>query len=250
MNPFTFIYTELLFRPLFNLLVGIANILPTHDIGLAIIIVTLAVRFILLPLSLNQARHSQKNQTKMAEVQKELKKIKDKHKDNKQKQSEETMKLYREAGINPARGCLPLLVQLPILIALYRVFLTDITPETFQYLYSFVSAPETFNLMFLGVDLSTPSLRFAIVAGIMQFIQARFFMPSPNATPQADDQSAQLMASMQKNMAYVFPAMTIFIAIQLPAALPLYWIVSTLFGVLQQLAIRRTYNLSSLPPAV
>lgn len=251
MNPFSFFYTEILFRPLFNLLAGITNILPGHSMGLAIIGVTLIVRIILLPSSLHQARQAQKNQSKMGELQGRLKQIKEKHKNDRQKQAEETMALYKQAGVNPAAGCLPLLIQLPILLALYRVFLTNITPETFHFLYSFVAEPQTINLMFLGLDLAIPSLRLAILAGIAQFIQARFFAPKTDATATAgSEQSAQLMQSMQKNMAYIFPVMTVFIALQLPAALALYWIASTLFAVLQQYILRRTMKLSANLPIV
>src|SRR3989344_4898014 len=128
MNIFSFIYTEILFRPILNLLVGITNVLPGHSVGWAIVIVTIIVRIVLLPSFLHQARSMRKNQDKMKEIQHRIDEVKKKHKDDKTKQAEETMKIYRAAGINPASGCLPLLVQLPILIALYRVFFSGLTP--------------------------------------------------------------------------------------------------------------------------
>jgi len=249
MNIFSWTYNELLFRPLFNLLVGITNILPSHSVGWAIIGVTIIVRLVLLPSALHQAKALQKNQDKMGKLQKELKLIKEQYKDDKAKQAEETMLLYRKAGINPASGCLPLLIQLPILIALYRVFYIGLGSETFQYLYPFTTAPEVLQTVFFGIQLTEPSLLLGIIAGIGQFVLMRFFTPTQN-TSAATDESAQMMAMMQKNMTYFFPAMTVFIALQVPAALSLYWVASTVFAILQQYIVKRTLHLSSNPPAL
>ncbi len=252
MNPLTLVYTEVLWRPLFNLLVGLTSFTPGHYMWVAIVLVTLVVRLILLPLSLKQALQTQRNQGKMASLQAELKRIQKEHQGNRQKQAESTMALYRKAGVNPASGCLLLLIQLPILIALYRVFLTEIGPASAHYLYSFVSLPETINLSFLGIRLTQPSLVLAIAAGAAQFIQVRFFSPTTPtpALASENDSSAKMMASMQKNMAYVFPAMTVFISLQLPSALALYWIVSIALAMLQQWLFKRTLHLASLPPTV
>lgn len=244
------IFTEILFRPLFNLLVIFTNIVPGHNIGIAIILVTICVRLLLLPLSFRQAHQAQRHQTKLSALQSELKKIQKKYPNDRQKQAQETMALYRKAGINPAQGCLPLLIQLPILIALYQVFLTEIQGASQQYLYSGISATADLQMNFLGVNLSTPSIVLAVLAGIAQFVLARYFSPIPPANPTANEQSAQLMASMQRNMTFIFPVMTVFIAFQLPAALPLYWVASTLFAIVQQQLMRRLLHLSSLPPTV
>ncbi len=234
MNPLYFIYHELLFRPLFNLLVGTTALLPTHSVGVSILIVTVLVRVILLPPSLHQAKQMRKNQAKMGEVKDKLKAIQEKHKKDKAKQREETMAVYREAGINPASGCLPLLIQLPILIALYRVFLIGLNEETFTNLYSFISPPAALGTTFFSIDLTQASLALAVTAGAFQLILMRMARSSPPPAPAQNDQSAQMMASMQKNMTYIFPAMTVFIAMQLPAALALYWVASTIFGIVQQ----------------
>lgn len=252
MNPFTFAYTEFLWRPLFNLLVGLTNVIPGHFMWVAIILVTLAVRLILLPLSLQQARQAQRQQTKMADVKQEIKRIQAQYKGDKQKQAQETMAAYRRAGVNPASGCLLLLIQLPILLALYRVFLTPIAPESFPYLYGFVSAPTAVNLSFFGIELTQGSLLLAVLAGIAQFIQVRYFSPTPTTPPSAsdDDSSAQMMAAMQRNMAYIFPVMTVFISLRLPSALALYWIVSISLAILQQLILQKALRLNSPPATV
>lgn len=250
MNPFTFVYHEVLFRPLFNLLVTLTDILPTHSVGVATILVTIIVRLILLPPSLHQAKQQQKNQAKMAALQQELKAIAHQHKDNSAKRAEATMALYRKAGVNPVSGCLPLLIQLPILIALYRVFLVGLGPDTYHHLYSFITAPAQLQVAFIGVDLSQPSLYLGVLAGAAQFIQMRFFNPTPMQNPGMDQSSEQMMASMQKNMMYIFPVMTVFIALQLPAALALYWFTSTVLALGQQYIIKRTLKLNTAPATV
>lgn len=250
-NVFSLVYQEALFRPLLNLLVGITGLMPTHSVGLAIIVVTGIVRLILLPFSLHQARHLYANQTKMAQIQQELQRVQKQFKNDRSKQAEATMALYRRAGINPASGCLPLLIQLPILLALYRVFLVGVGVEAAHLLYSFVSLPDPINLQFLAINLNQPSLRLAVLAGISQFILMRFTTP-PQPTPQPglNEDSAQMMASMQRNMAYVFPAMTVFISLQLPAALALYWVASTVFAGAQQYVMKKKFHLTGTLPAV
>jgi YidC/Oxa1 family membrane protein insertase len=245
MNPLTFLYNEVLLRPLFNLLVGITNAVPAHNVGLSILAVTLIVRLLLLPPSLHQARQLQTNQRKMEGLKAELKKIQREHKDDAAKKAEATMALYRQAGINPASGCLPLLIQLPILIALYRVFFIGLSPETFHLLYSFVDPPAAAQLVFIGIDLTQPSLRLAILAGISQFALMRLATPAAPQLSGDSEQSAQMMVSMQKNMAYIFPAMTVFVSLQLPAALALYWVASTLFGIVQQYLFKMYLNVAS-----
>ena len=192
----------------------------------------------------------QLNQEKMSGLQKDIAKIKKQHKDNSAKQAEETMKLYREAGVNPASGCLPLLIQLPILLALYRVFLTGINEESFQFLYSFVDKPVAVEQVFLGIPLTEPSVLLGVVAGVAQFILMKFFTGTPTAQPGANEEAQQMMMTMQKNMMYIFPVMTLFIALQLPAALAVYWVVSTVFAIGQQYFIRKTLNVTSSTPAL
>lgn len=248
MNPFIFAYTELLFRPLFNLLVAITDVLPGHQVGLAIIGVTLVVRLVLLPFTWQQARGARRNQTKMAAVQQEIKKLQKKHKDDKAQLAQATMEVYRREGVNPVSGCLPLLVQLPILIALYRVFLVGLGPDTYAFLYSFVPVPVDINLHFLGLVLTEPSLLLGVVAGVGQFVMMRFFTPAPQTQPGASDETAAMMAKMQRNMMYFFPVMTVFIALRLPAALALYWVASTVFAIVQQYILRRVHGSSGVMP--
>ncbi len=244
MKIISLVYNEILFRPLFNLLVGVADILPGHNLGVAILVVTLIVRLMLLPFSLYQARHASHQQKKMTELKAELKKINERFKDDSAARSQATLALYRKAGINPAGGCLPLIIQLPILIALYQVFLSGIGPETAHYLYSFVTLPVSLSYVFIGINLTTPNLWLALLAGAAQFFQMKTMTAAP-ATPGADEKSAQMMASMQRNMAFIFPVMTVFITLRLPAALALYWVATTLFALTQQYILKRTMHVTT-----
>src|SRR3989338_2273117 len=128
------IFTEFLYRPLFNLLVFLYNTVSFSDVGLAIIILTVIIRLILWPLS-QKAIRSQKS---LQDLQPRIKEIQAKHKDNKALQSQELMALYKENKVNPLSGCLPIIVQFPILIALYRVFLKGFDTATLALLYPFI----------------------------------------------------------------------------------------------------------------
>lgn len=220
------LYHELLFRPLLNALIAIYNNLPVADMGLAIIVLTLAVRFLLYPLSKKAIRSQfelKKLQPQIAETQKKYK--------DKQEQAKAMMALYQEHKINPFSGCLPILIQLPILIALYRVFLKGFDPKNFNGLYSFVSHPTSINVLFLGVtNLSQASLVLALLAGVSQFFQTKMIIPAKPAAGGERDFSSM----MNQQMLYVMPVLTVFIAMSLPAALALFWFVTNVFSIAQQ----------------
>ena len=222
------IFDVLLYNPLFNLLVLIYNYLPGHDFGLAIIILTIIIRFVIYPISV-KALNSQKA---LQRLQPQLQEIQKKYKDDKEKQAKATMGLYKKEKINPFSGLFLALIQLPILIALYRVFWNGLKPEELSNLYSFVANPIHFNAMFLNVmDLSKPNLAFAILAGILQFFQTKMLMPE---IKKGEVKSNDISAIMQKQMVYFFPFITVIILLKLPSALGLYLIVSGIFSIVQQ----------------
>jgi YidC/Oxa1 family membrane protein insertase len=222
-------FTEVIIRPLLNLTVSIYGTVGFADFGLTVILVTLVVRLAVLPFSLKTAR----SQREMAKLAPQLEQIKVQHKGNMQAQSEATMRLYKEHGVNPLAGCLPLLIQLPILFGMYRVFLDIFKPETLNLLYGFVPNPGTINQVAFGVlDISTASPILAVLAGAIQFIQARMTQQMAG--------SKSPTASMNKQMMYILPAMIVVIGWSLPAGLPLYWIVTTLVSIGEQLHVRRS----------
>lgn len=232
------IFNEFLYRPLFNLLVFLYNIIPGSDVGLAIIGVTVLVKLVFWPLTTK----SVKAQRSLQEVQPKIKEIQEKYKDNKEEQSKKLMEFYKENKVNPMSGCLPLLVQIPILIALYQVFLKGFDPNSLSVLYSFIHNPGSLDPFFLGwVDLSTPNKVLAILAGASQFWQAKTVAPKNSSLPGAPKKSDEYMAqAISKQMLYFLPLFTVLISWQLPAGLALYWIVTTLFTIFQQYAIMRS----------
>lgn len=229
MEFITTIFNEILYRPLFNILVWLYNVIPGSDLGIAIIVLTIIIRFILYPFS-KKAIQSQKAINKL---QPKIKEIQKKYK-NKEEQAREMMNLYKKHKVNPVAGCLPILIQLPLLIALYKVFFNGLNPQELDILYSFVSRPDSLNLMFLGIiDLSQRNIVLAVLTGIFQFIQSKMILPS-NKDNGPKTSKADFASMMSKQMLYMMPLLTAFIALSLPAALPLYWIVITIFGIIQQ----------------
>lgn len=225
-------YNDVIYRPILNLLVALYNIIPGHDIGVVIILVTLVIRFILAPFM----HKSLKSQKAMSALQPKIKELREKHTDQ-QEQAKAMMDLYKEHNVNPFSSCLPLLIQLPILIALYQVFSKALSGNL-SGLYSFVQNPGALNPKLFGLfDLSHPNIGFAVVAGLVQFWQS--WMVTKWQDSSAMDATAK---AMNVQMLYILPLVSVFIAWKLPAGLPLYWIVTTLFAVAQQYYINRTHK--------
>ena len=206
---------------MFNALVFLYNIIPGNDFGIAIIAFTFLIIIILSPFSYKLI----KSRKDLSILQPKVKEIQKKFKDKKE-QSKELMNLYKEHNVNPLSGCLPLLIQLPILFALYRVLLNVLKPESLSALYPFVKNPEIINPLFLGiVDLSVASVVLAVLASIAQFfyskITTKYSMPAPQPTSQGA--SADIQKRMTKQMTFLAPVMILIIGLRLPAGLTLYW---------------------------
>ena len=232
----TALFNEILYRPLLNLAVAIYNMLPGNDFGIAVIVLTILVRIVLMPLSI-KALLSQK---KLNALSGDINQIKERYKDDKAKQSEETIKLYKEKGVNPIGGCLPLLIQFPLIIALYKVFGAGLKPESLSSLYSFVARPEIINDTFLGfMNLAQRSIPLTFLAGGLQFIQA--WQQKKNAGTQTSGAGKE-MAAITNQMLYFFPLFIIIIGWKLPAGLILYWVTSTAFSIFEQTYIKRRHS--------
>ncbi len=222
----SYLFNEFFYRPLLNGLVFLYNIVPGHDMGISIIILTIIIRFILWPLT----SKSIKNQKVLTKIQPQIEEIKKKFKNNKEAQAKALMGLYSENKINPLAGFLPLIIQIPIIFALWRVFLNSLNLDL-NSLYSFIPAPLHVQSIFLGlVDLSHKSVVLAVLAGVLQYFQTKMIMP-PSTKP---DEASSFNRIMSKQMLYFGPILSIIIFWSLPAALPLYWIVVTLLTILQQ----------------
>lgn len=230
------IFHEVLYKPLLNALIFIYEIIPGNDLGIAIILLTVLIKVILLPLS----KKSIESQKALSKLQPEIKKIQDKYKNDKEKQAKAMMEFYKQNKINPASGCMPLLIQLPILIALYKVFLTGLNSDVLPDLYSFMPHPEHINSMFLGfVNLAERNIPLALIAGGLQYIQTKMIMPKMTQSKKSEPDFASIM---NKQMIYMMPVMTVMISLSFPAGLPLYWITVTLFAIGQQHFVMKKQN--------
>ena len=262
---------------LLNVIYGLVS-----NYGLSVILFTILTKVILFPLSLKQ----QKSMVKMQQVQPRLKEIQEKYKSDKQRQSEETMKLYKEHGVNPMGGCLPLLIQLPILLALYRVMYQ---PLTYMLGYSaekiaelaekfgvamgnarmaeitIANAGKLIDFSFLGLDLSgapsimAPSLLWLIpiTAALTTFLSSKVTTAMNksqkseedakpkrvlSAEPSQNKSNADSTQSMTNSMNIMMPIMTLWITFTVPAALGLYWTISNLITMVQQLVLNKIYG--------
>ena len=236
------IFDTFLVQPLFNLLVFLYNVIPGADMGFAIIALTIIIKLVLWPLN----NSTLKSQKAMQELQPKMDAIKATHKDNKEALAKATMELYQTEKVNPLSSCLPILVQFPILIALYHVLLQGFKPDALKMLYPFVYNPEVLEKMFLGfVDLAVPSIGLALIAGIFQFFQTRMLMHKKPTVPAVAKEGAKdetMLASMNKSMMYLMPIMTVVIGASLPGGLSLYWVTITVFSIVQQMIVFRKKN--------
>ncbi|MCI0542245.1 YidC/Oxa1 family membrane protein insertase [bacterium] len=228
-----------LYQPIYNTLVFLVDILPGGDVGIAIILLTVAVKLLLFPL----AQKSIRAQRKMRELEPKLKELKEKYKDNREKQALLMMELYKKEGINPFSGIFLILLQLPIILALYFVFLHLSDSFDPTIIYSFLAVPENVNFNFLGfLDLTQKSVILALAAAVTQYFQIKFAMPAPPAPPKPGETQTfqeEFMRNMSTQMRYIFPVMVFVIAYTISSAIALYWTVSNLFMIGQELWGRR-----------
>lgn len=228
MSSIKYVLKLILYQPLYNALIFLVWLIPGHNVAWAIIILTVVIRLLLLPSSLKAARA----QLKLRDLQPELQKIQEQYKGDKTKQSQAIMDFYKKNQVSPWGSCLPLLIQFPILIVLYYVFINGLGTQRFDLLYSFMPRPETINTIWLGMDLAKPNVWILpIITGALQFIQGWQMQP-PKKT--AEPQKGDIANAMSRQMLYLMPVFTVIIAMRLPAALPLYWIITTLFAIGQQ----------------
>lgn len=240
-------YTNLIFLPLYNGLVGIMDLIPGIDVGIAVIIFTIIIRFILFPLS----KSSLLTQVRMKEIEPEANKIKQEYASDKQTQAVKIMELYRTKKVRPFAGILLLIIQLPILLALISVFYKILPTVNPDYLYSFVHVP-TIKATLLGLSLTGKSLILAVIVAIAQFLQLNFSLATqqqklPNGVKK--DSPSQIANSMNTQMKYLLPIFAFvsvywLIPLHFPQAasiIALYWTTSSVFTLLQELYIRKRH---------
>jgi len=250
MNIFHLIF----YQPLLNILILFYQYLPGRDFGLAIVFLTILIKLLLYPIT----SQSLKSQKSLDGFQSKIREIQEKYKDSKEEQSKAMMEFYQKEKINPFSGCLPLLIQLPILIALYQVTQKGLVAEEMVNLYSFVSQPGEINPYFLGIlNLTQPNLILAFLAGILQFIQTKMGAPQTSKTgktaqgePRPSGRKEiplnKFSQMMQKQMLYLFPFITFLFLLRLPSAVGLYWLMLTLLTIVQQYLIFKPYTKRSV----
>jgi len=228
------IFTVVFYQPILNLLVFLYNIVPGHDIGLAIIIMTVVIKLILLPLS----KQSIKSQKALQEIQPKIDEIKKKYADKKEEQGKAMMELYKQEKVNPFSSCLPLLIQLPFLWAVFKVFRAGLSGQSLELVYSFIYRPEVIDTISLGfVNLAKPNVVLAVLAGLAQFWQAKMMTTKKPEIKSEGSKDENMMAVMNKQMLYMMPALTVFIGLSFPGGLALYWLITTVLTALQQLYV-------------
>jgi len=237
-------FHTLFVQPIFNLLIFIYNLLPIKDLGIASIILVVLIRIILFPFF----KKSFFAQRKIAEISPQIKEIQQKYKKDLKKQAEEIQKLYKKHKINPFSSFLLLLIQIPILIALYKVFLSGFSEEILQKdLYSFVKKPEEIHTFFLGfLNLSQKNYLFALFVALVQFLQSK--LTSKNTFKEKDFASEkekkifEITQKVQKQMIFIMPIFTFFILSTLPSIIALYWVTTTLFSLLEYFLAKKIYE--------
>lgn len=240
------LFHALVYDPLYNGVVFFASVVPSHDIGLAVIALTVVVRIILFPLS-NKAIASQ---MAMKRIQPEVEELRKKFRKNSPEQSQAILALYRKRGVNPFAGLFVMLIQLPILIGLYFVFLSGGFPAVdASLLYSFITPPPEINMHFLGlVDMGAKhNIVLALLTGLTQLVYTRLSMgPRGSLSATEATLSGDIARSFDLQARYGIPIIIGFIAYTIPAAAPLYWVTSNLFMIGQEFASGRRFG-NSVP---
>ncbi len=263
-------FDVILIDPILNVLIVFYHLLFSIKLpgalGFAIILLTVAIRMILWPLTSAQLKSSKK----MAELKPHLDIIKEKHGSDKVRHQQEVNKLYKEHGVNPLAGCLPLLLQIPVFIALYQVLLKFVSLNSTELLDSINSRiylaslklTEIPSTSFLGLSLSDKPNEWArlgffiliipVLTGVLQFIQSKMLVPEEKRLakpkPKAKEGLEDSMAQMQSQMSFIMPLMIAFFSYGFPMGLSLYWNTFSIIGIVQQYKIMGAGSLNKYLP--
>lgn len=233
------IWEEVLYKPIFNTLIYFISILPSHSLGWAVILLTLVIKLILL-IPNQKALQAQK---KMQKVQPQLDALKKKYQNDPQRLAAETMEIWKKHKVSPMGSCLPILIQFPILIALFYVVRNGLGYINPHLLYSGLQGFDAslIETHFLGLDLTQVNIIvLPIVIGLLQFIQMKLSVGKALKNQPEGDTAANPMLMMNKTMVYFMPVMIAVFTASVPAAVGFYWGTSTLFGIAQQLVVNRS----------
>ncbi len=242
------LWNAILYKPLYNGLVFLVGLVG-GDVGLAVVILTVIVKMALYPLTKRQFL----SQLQMKSIEPDMARIRETYKDDKTLQSQKTMELYKEKKINPFSGCLVLLIQFPIIIALYIVFLKGFPNGVFDanLLYHGINIPNNLSMKFLGLfDVRSHNIVLALLAGASQFLLAKMTVKKQAPGVSTDTSfSSQLSRSMNMQVLYIFPILIMVVAYKVAAAVALYWVTSNIVTLLQQIYIERKLRTHLLSPS-
>lgn len=224
-------YQQFIYQPILSTLLWLYQA-TGHNLGFAIILLTLVVRVILIPFTLPQLRSAKK----MALLKPELDALKKKHGHDAKLFQQKQLEFYKTRGVNPAAGCLPFIAQFIVLIALYQVFMKTLGGDGMGEI----------NATFLLWDLKSKDTTYIlpVLAGLLQFVMSLAILPAvenqPEKRPGNAEQKqdvAEMATSMQQQMVFMMPIMTVIFSIQFPSGLALYWVITTAFSLVQQLIV-------------
>lgn len=252
------IFNLIFFGPVVNLLVviyqGLSALHIPGALGFSIMILTILIRVLVWPFMSSQIKSAKK----MADLKPHLDELKNKHKDNKQALAQAQMALYKEHGVNPAGGCLPALIQIPVFIALYQSIMNilpaggNIDKINFLLYFPQFKLPQALDPNFLGLNLGVKPADFGkegvlllmipVLTAVLTFVQSKMAMPKPvkkypSDSPKETKEKEGMedsMSQVQSQMVYMMPLMIGYFAFNFPIGLAIYWNTYTILGIIQQ----------------
>lgn len=227
-------YNLFIYDPLLNALIFLYQTIAFKNLGLAIILLTIVIRFLLFPIFYKSAKH----QLMIQRLQPKIKKIQEDYRNNKEKQTQAILELYRDHKFNPFTGFFLMLVQIPILVALYQIFRDVLSPEGLNGLYSFIKNPGVIDSSFLGlINLKNSSILIVSLAAIAQYFYGLMSLPQKK-----EGKELQPAEKAGRNMVFLGPVLTLLIFYKLPSAIALYWFVSSLLSIGQQFILNKKFK--------
>ncbi len=259
-------FRTILYAPIYNAFVFLIDLFPNHSLGLAIIAVTIVIRIVLLVPQHQMLVNARRMQT----VQPKIQELRERYADDQAKLGMELIELYKREKINPVGSCLPLIIQMPILIILYSVILHIDSPTNAYFLYPTLSDFDTtsINTEFLGLDLAgiggTGAIVLGLLVGVLQWLQIYFSLPSTPASEEqqkakekdndaSSNDSASMMpdpALMSRAMLWGLPPVIAVSVSFFPLGVGVYWLVNTIFMIMQQLVVNLRDRAKPLPAGV
>jgi YidC/Oxa1 family membrane protein insertase len=237
-------FHQLFYKPMYNILIYILDILPTHNVAIAVVVLTVLIKIVLLPLSHKMF----KTQIIQRKIQPIITKIQEEYKDNRQMLGVKMLEVYKEYKLNPFSSILLMIIQIPIVFALYFVFANGGLPNINTIdLYSFTPYVNNINHILYGIDFTKANVMVGLLAALFQYVQIRLSLQNmavidknkANKDLKPEEMMQKQMSFMMK---YLIPILIFIASLKVSAAVALYWIVSSIFMIVQELYFRNKYK--------